>query len=168
MDVLTPEQRRLNMSRIRGKDTRPELLLRRSLHAAGLRYRLHAASLPGRPDLVFSRYGAVILVHGCFWHGHGCPLFKLPATRPEFWAAKIARNRDRDRSTAVSLQAAGWRLLTIWECSMKGPARRSEREVLTRCKTFLKGKAARVEITGAWSSVRRRSGSMPQTPAGDR
>jgi DNA mismatch endonuclease (patch repair protein) len=152
MDVLTPEQRRLNMSRIRGKDTKPELLLRRSLHAAGLRYRLHAAKLPGRPDLVFPRYGAVIFVHGCFWHGHDCPLFKLPATRPEFWAAKIGRNQDRDRSTAESLQAAGWRLLTIWECSMKGPARRSERDVVTRCKTFLKGRQARAEITGAWSS----------------
>ena len=81
MDVLTPEQRQLNMSRIRGRDTKPELLLRRGLHAAGLRFRLHAPGLPGRPDLVFPRHRAAILVHGCFWHGHDCPMFKLPATR---------------------------------------------------------------------------------------
>src|ERR1700719_1649815 len=95
-DVLTPEQRRLNMSRIRGRDTKPELLLRRGLHAAGLRFRLHTERLPGRPGLVFPRYRAAILVHGCFWHGHDCPLFKLPATRSEFWASKIAGNRTRD------------------------------------------------------------------------
>ena len=88
VDVLTPEQRRLNMSRIRGKDTKPELLLRHGLHARGLRYRLHRKDLPGRPDMVFPRYRAAILVHGCFWHGHDCPLFKLPATRREFWAGQ--------------------------------------------------------------------------------
>src|SRR5688500_15794308 len=95
-DVLTPEQRRLNMSRVRGKDTKPEMLLRRGLHACGLRYRLHPKDVPGRPDLVFPRHGAVILVHGCFWHGHDCPLFKWPATRAEFWRKKIEGNRARD------------------------------------------------------------------------
>src|SRR6202158_3633588 len=130
MDVLTSEQRRLNMSRIRGKDTKPEMLLRRGLHAAGLRFRLHGAKLPGKPDMVFPKYRAVILIHGCFWHGHDCPLFKMPATRPEFWAKKISGNRERDLRTAKALQLAGWRLLTIWECSLKGPARRQVPEVM--------------------------------------
>jgi DNA mismatch endonuclease (patch repair protein) len=89
MDVLTTEQRRHNMSRIRGKDTKPELQLRRALHAAGMRFRLHAAGLPGRPDIVLPRHRAVLLIHGCFWHGHECPLFRIPATRREFWTNKI-------------------------------------------------------------------------------
>lgn len=137
MDVLTPEQRRHNMSRIRGKDTKPEMLLRRGLHAAGLRYRLHVADLPGRPDLVFPRYRAVIFVHGCFWHGHDCPLFRLPATRPEFWAAKIAGNRARDQRDTEALRAAGWRVLTVWECSLKGPSRRLLDEVTQICRSFI-------------------------------
>jgi len=88
VDVLSPEQRRLNMSRIRGRDTKPEMLIRRGLHAQGFRYRLQNRKLPGRPDLVFPRYHAVIFVHGCFWHGHNCPMFKLPGTRQEFWSKK--------------------------------------------------------------------------------
>ena len=117
VDVLTPEQRRLNMSRIRGKDTKPELMLRHGLHARGLRYRLHRKDLPGRPDMVFPRYRAAILVHGCFWHGHDCPLFKLPATRREFWAAKIEGNQARDARDIAGLAAAGWRVLVVWECA---------------------------------------------------
>jgi DNA mismatch endonuclease (patch repair protein) len=122
-DVLTPEQRRLNMSRIRGKDTRPELVLRRGLHAMGLRFRLHRKDLPGRPDMVFPRYRAAVLVHGCFWHGHDCPLFKWPATRREFWQAKIEGNCARDLRDLAGLAAAGWRVLVVWECALKGPAR---------------------------------------------
>ena len=122
-DVLTPEQRRLNMSRIRGKDTKPELTLRRGLHALGLRFRLHRKDLPGRPDIVFPRYRAAVLVHGCFWHGHDCPLFKWPATRREFWQTKIEGNRARDLSDVAGLAAVGWRVLVVWECALKGPAR---------------------------------------------
>ena len=88
-DVLTPVQRRLVMSRIRDKDTKPEMILRRGLHGRGLRYRLHGADLPGKPDLVFPRHRAVVLVHGCFWHGHGCSLFRWPKTRATFWRTKI-------------------------------------------------------------------------------
>jgi len=123
VDVLMPEQRRLNMSRIRGKDTKPELMLRRGLHARGLRFRLHRKDLPGRPDMVFPRYRAAVLVHGCFWHGHDCPLFKWPATRREFWQAKIEGNRARDLRDLAGLAAAGWRVLVVWECALKGPAR---------------------------------------------
>jgi DNA mismatch endonuclease (patch repair protein) len=148
MDVLTTEQRRLNMSRIRGKDTKPELLLRRGLHAAGLRFRLHAAGLPGKPDMVFPKYHAVVLIHGCFWHGHECPLFRLPATRPEFWAKKISGNRERDQRTAKALQLAGWRQLSVWECSLKGSARRPLTEVVDYCAAFIKGEAENAELAG--------------------
>lgn len=123
-DVLTPEQRRFNMSRIRGRDTKPEMLLRRSLHARGLRFRLHRRDLPGCPDLVFPALRAAVFVHGCFWHGHDCAMFKLPVTRAEFWAAKIAGNQKRDTRALQELSAAGWRTFVLWECELRGPARR--------------------------------------------
>ncbi len=138
VDVLTPEQRRLNMSRIRGRDTKPEMILRRGLHALGLRFRLHRKDLPGRPDLVFPRYRAVIQVHGCFWHGHDCPMFKWPATRAEFWKEKIVGNRRRDRASLGALHESGWRVLVVWECALRGPRRRSVRDVLSRCEGFVK------------------------------
>ncbi len=137
-DVLTPEQRRRNMSRIRGRDTKPELILRRGLHALGLRFRLHRKNLPGKPDLVFPRYRAVIQVHGCFWHGHDCPMFKWPATRAEFWKEKITGNRRRDRAALAALHESGWRVLVVWECALRGPGRRPVRDVLSRCEGFVK------------------------------
>lgn len=149
-DVLTPEQRRLNMSRIRGRDTKPEMLIRRGLHARGLRYRLQDRKLPGRPDLVFPKYRVVILVHGCFWHGHSCPLFRLPATRPEFWATKISSNQQRDKKSQEALRAAGWRILTVWECSLKGPARMPVELMLDSCTQFIRGNADVQEIAGHW------------------
>ena len=136
-DVLTPEQRRLNMSRIRGKDTKPELMLRRGLHARGLRFRLHRKDLPGCPDMMFPRYRVAVLVHGCFWHGHDCPLFKLPATRREFWAAKIEGNRARNARDLAALAAAGWRVLVVWECALKGPARLPGDAVLATVTSWL-------------------------------
>lgn len=137
MDVLTKEQRRLNMSRIRGRDTKPEMLLRKGLHAKGYRFRVNVAGLPGRPDIVFPRYRAVIQVNGCFWHGHDCHLFKMPASRQEFWAEKIAANRERDKRTNRALSDAGWRVLTVWECSMKGVKRWPLSDLLTFCEAFL-------------------------------
>ena len=110
------------MSGIRGKDTRPEMLVRRYLHACGLRFRLHLGGLPGHPDLVFPRYRTVVFVHGCFWHRHtGCRLATTPATRAEFWAGKFARNVARDQSDAAALTAMGWQVLTIWECETRDP-----------------------------------------------
>jgi DNA mismatch endonuclease (patch repair protein) len=150
MDVLTPEQRRTNMSRIRGKDTLPELLLRRGLHAAGLRFRLHARDLPGRPDLVFPRYRAVVLVHGCFWHGHDCQLFKLPETRRDFWRAKIAGNRARDTRNHSALLRQGWKVLTVWECALKGPAKKPLSDVVRICSAFIRGTEPESEISGEW------------------
>lgn len=138
MDVLTTEQRRFNMSRIRGRDTAPELLIRHALHAEGFRYRLHDRKLPGRPDLVFPKYRAVIFVHGCFWHGHGCHLFKWPATRHAFWEAKISRNRERDEGAIRALRENGWRVLTIWECALKGSSRLPGADIIRRCDAFLR------------------------------
>ena len=148
-DVLTPEQRQLNMSRIRGKHTKPEMLLRQGLHARGLRYRLHVKELPGRPDLVLPRYHAAIFVHGCFWHGHDCPLFKLPATRREFWETKIQNNRARDVRDAEGLAIAGWRVLVIWECALRGPGRHPAGAVLDQVITWLDSENETLTIRGS-------------------
>lgn len=111
------------MSGIRGKDTQPELVVRRALHAAGLRYRLHDTRLPGKPDLVFPRHQAVVFVHGCFWHAHhGCRYYKIPSTRPEFWQAKLAGNAARDARNVQRLLDAGWRVATVWECAIRARA----------------------------------------------
>lgn len=104
------------MSRIRAKDTRPELIVRSVAHGLGLRFRLHAVKLPGRPDLVFPRHRAVILVHGCFWHRHQCPAAATPKSNVEYWTAKFERNVLRDREVQAALHANGWRCLVIWEC----------------------------------------------------
>jgi DNA mismatch endonuclease (patch repair protein) len=142
------------MSRIRGRNTKPELVLRRELHARGLRFRLHCKELPGKPDLVFPRWKAVILIHGCFWHGHGCPMFKRPATRGNFWSTKIARNQERDREAFTSLRAAGWRVLVVWECALRGPARRPIDDVTSRCTDFLKDQEqGESRISGRWDTA---------------
>jgi DNA mismatch endonuclease, patch repair protein len=152
VDVLTREQRSFNMSRIRGRDTKPELALRRGLHALGFRFRLHRRDLPGRPDLIFPSRHAAIFVHGCFWHGHNCPMCQLPATRTEFWKAKIDGNRRRDRQALPLLVAAGWRVLVVWECALRGPARLSDDVVVAQCAEFLCGAHVSThDIEGAWS-----------------
>lgn len=137
-DVLTAAQRQLNMSSIRGRDTRPEMLIRQGLHARGLRYRLHDRKLPGRPDLVFPRHGAVVFVHGCFWHAHGCALSKLPATRQDFWSKKLEGNAARDRRAIDALQATGWRVLVIWECALRGPRRMDAQDLMRRAELFVR------------------------------
>lgn len=120
MDNLTPAARSAVMGRIRGRDTTPELQVRKLLHAQGYRYRTHVASLPGRPDLVFSRRRVVIFVHGCFWHQHpGCPRARVPSTRTEFWRTKLVANRERDARVVEGLTAAGWRVLVVWQCEIK-------------------------------------------------
>jgi DNA mismatch endonuclease (patch repair protein) len=129
-DVVDRETRSRMMAGIRGKNTQPELLIRRALHRLGFRYRLHVASLPGKPDLVFPKQHAVILVNGCFWHCHECHLFKWPSSRVEFWRTKITRNREKDAEASVALVRAGWRVLTVWECALKGRTRRKEEDVI--------------------------------------
>ena len=117
---MTPQQRSALMSRIRGKDTAPEKTVRSLLWRQGFRFRLHAKDIRGRPDIVLPKWRAVVLVHGCFWHGHDdCRLFQLPATRAEFWRQKLAGNRARDHRTITSLLEAKWRVAVVWECALK-------------------------------------------------
>ena len=108
------------MSGIKGKDTKPEILIRKALFAKGFRYRLHDKKLPGKPDLVFPKFRSVIQIHGCFWHGHDCHLFKWPASNESFWQQKILRNKEVDQRSEKELIEQGWRVLIIWECSLKG------------------------------------------------
>lgn len=117
-DIVSPEVRSKMMSGIRAKDTRPELVLRRALHALGFRYRLHVRNLPGKPDLVFPKYRAIIQVHGCFWHRHGCSKTTDPASNSEFWQMKFARNVVRDREVKCRLRELGWRVGIVWECEI--------------------------------------------------
>lgn len=120
-DTVSPEVRSRMMAAVRGKDTGPEMAVRRGLHALGFRYSLHVRRLPGRPDIVLAKHRAVIFVEGCFWHGHaGCSLARIPATRTDYWRDKIARNRERDARSRKALDDLGWRHLTIWECSLRG------------------------------------------------
>ncbi|WP_257254063.1 very short patch repair endonuclease, partial [Endozoicomonas sp. SESOKO3] len=119
-DVHTPVIRSKNMRAIRNRNTKPEILVRKLLHSRGFRFRLNVKTLPAKPDIVFPKYRAVILVNGCFWHGHDCPVFRWPKTRTEFWKEKITGNQQRDKRNLMNLQAAGWRVLTLWECALGG------------------------------------------------
>lgn len=119
-DVHSPEQRRRNMSAIKGRNTKPELTLRRRLHRLGYRFRLHRKDLPGRPDLVFPSKGKVIFVHGCFWHSHDCRYGQVvPRTNAEFWSEKRTRTMERDAQQLAELRALGWSVLVIWECELR-------------------------------------------------
>jgi len=123
VDTITSERRSWNMSRIRGRDTGPELRLRSLLHRAGFRFRLHAKKLPGRPDIVLPKYRMAIFVHGCFWHRHsGCRNATTPSTRAEFWQEKFDTNVRRDARNRADLEAAGWTVMTVWECELKADA----------------------------------------------
>jgi len=129
------------MAGIGPANTKPEMMIRRGLHALGWRYRLHVKQLPGKPDLVFPRRRAVIFVHGCFWHGHDCALFRWPSTREEFWRTKISGNVARDQRVRQQLLDARWRVLDVWECTLRGRGRMTAQEVLARCVAFLEGEA---------------------------
>lgn len=119
-DVHSPEIRSYNMSRIKGKDTKPEIIVRKYLFKAGLRFRLHVKTLPGKPDIVLPKYKTVIFVHGCFWHGHeNCRCFVVPKTRTEWWLSKIERNKKSDEKHIVELNYAGWQIITLWECDLR-------------------------------------------------
>jgi DNA mismatch endonuclease (patch repair protein) len=123
-DVLTAEQRRLCMSRIRGRDTTPEIRVRSLIHRMGFRFRRHAQDLPGKPDIVLRSRRVVIFVHGCFWHMHACRFGRVrPATNAEFWADKRVRTMRRDRKTFRSLKRDGWRPIIVWECELRAPDR---------------------------------------------
>jgi DNA mismatch endonuclease (patch repair protein) len=136
-DKLTKEQRHLCMSHIRGKDTKPEMIVRKFLFANGFRYRLHVKGLPGKPDIVLRKYRTVLFVNGCFWHGHeGCSYAKLPDQNREFWASKISLNKERDMRECTLLSASGWNIIVIWQCQLKS---KIINETLNRLLDELKG-----------------------------
>ena len=147
-DIVSPKVRSRMMSGIRGKNTRPELLIRRGLFALGFRYRLHGKRLHGRPDLVFPKYHAVVFVNGCFWHGHDCHLFRWPSSRPSFWEEKITSNRARDVDVKIALAADGWRVLTVWECALKGRRKRLLDDVIRRAAAWIRKGPRSLEIRG--------------------
>lgn len=147
-DIVDPETRSRMMSGIKGKNTKPELIVRKSLHARGFRYRLHVSNVPGKPDMVFPKWNAVIFVNGCFWHGHDCHLHKLPSTRTEFWKEKIDRNGTRDTRVRKLLRDEGWRVLTIWECSLRGREMIGLDAVVNRCVHWLCSDTESCEIRG--------------------
>lgn len=123
LETAPDAQRRRTMAAVKGRDTKPEMIVRRAAHALGRRFRLHRKDLPGRPDLVFARDRKAIFVHGCFWHGHDCKRgARLPKTNVDYWQAKIARNVARDQAALKELAAAGWRTLVVWECETKDAA----------------------------------------------
>ena len=147
-DIVAPAVRSRMMSGIRSKDTRHEVRIRKALHAAGFRYRLHRQDLPGTPDITLPRYRAVVFAHGCFWHGHDCHLFKWPSTRAEFWAAKIGGNRHRDQKTRDALLDMGWRRLVIWECALKGRRKLDFDSLITSVSEWIRSDSQEHEISG--------------------
>ena len=133
MDVHSPERRSFNMSRIKGKNTKPEMLVRKWLWANGYRYRLHRKDLPGKPDIVFAGRKKAIFIHGCFWHKHECRYFKWPRTNEEFWIKKINESVTRDQKNYVDLIGGGWSYIIIWECELK----MNFSEILNKLKIFI-------------------------------
>lgn len=148
-DVHNKATRSRNMAAIKGKNTRPEVFLRKQLFARGYRYRLNDKKLPGKPDLVLKKYKAVIFVHGCFWHLHGCHMFKWPSTRSEWWREKLESNRSRDEKQLQALKAAGWRVLVICECTMKGRGKLQSDQLLKMVEEWLLSDSRFGVISGA-------------------
>lgn len=152
-DSVSKATRSKIMASVKGKDTHPEMMIRRGLHAEGFRYRLHARNLPGKPDLVFRKYRAVIFVNGCFWHGHECPLLKWPASNEEFWRSKISGNMERDRKNLELLRTKGWRTLTVWGCALRGRYRHPSDTVIRKVIAWLISTDYRGDIRGDHSGI---------------
>jgi DNA mismatch endonuclease (patch repair protein) len=147
-DIVDAATRSRMMSGIRGRNTKIEVDLRRALFARGFRYRIEVRSLPGRPDIVLPRYRAVIFVHGCFWHAHDCSLFRLPASRPDFWKAKLEGNAARDGRAVEALAHLGWRVATVWECATRGREAGAVGTVADRLMEWIRGSAPVLNIRG--------------------
>lgn len=149
VDIVDPVTRSRMMSGIRAKDTKPEMQIRSALHRRGFRFRLNYAGLPGKPDLVLKKYNAVIFVHGCFWHRHDCALFKWPSSKREFWKKKLSQNHARDIANIAEISRLGWRIATIWECSLKGRERWPIDKIADIIARWLENnKSQRLEIQG--------------------
>lgn len=145
-DIMSADKRSALMGRVRAKDTKPELLLRRYLWRSGFRYVLHAAQLPGKPDLVLPKWNAIVFVHGCFWHAHqGCPYFQLPKTRSDFWSDKLQKNSERDSTATKALARDGWRVATVWECAIRADAGATGR----RLARWLRSRSPWIELEAA-------------------
>jgi DNA mismatch endonuclease, patch repair protein len=155
-DVVSLTVRSRMMAGIKGKNTKPELIIRKLLYAKGFRYRLHVKNLPGNPDIVLRRYRAVLFIHGCFWHRHDCHLFKWPKTRDEFWKNKISCNVARDEKALEGLASEGWRVLILWECATKGKARREISELTTRVASWIEKNKPSAELAGIIKNDRRK------------
>ncbi len=136
------------MSGIHSKNTKPEIRIRKALYARGYRYRLHSSKVFGKPDIVLRKHNAVIFVHGCFWHGHDCPLFRLPKTRTEFWKNKINGNRKHDKKVYSRLKEDGWRIATIWECSMRGKWQMDFKELIEKLTEWIESDKTSLELSG--------------------
>lgn len=149
MDTVDRLTRSKIMASVGKKDTGVELLLRSAIHKIGLRYRLHDRLLPGSPDIVFPRFHAVVFVHGCYWHSHGCYRSTVPKSRREFWTDKFRANRSRDERNAHALLESGWRVLTVWECALRGKTSGSSATVAKKVKAWLESSAGVGEIAGA-------------------
>lgn len=147
VDVVDPPTRSRMMSGIRGRNTRPELLVRSLLHRQGFRFRIHVRTLPGTPDIVLARHHAVINIMGCFWHGHECANFRWPGSRAQFWKEKIEKNRARDKRNHTSLEAAGWRVATIWECSLRGPGAWPQDRIIDALTTWLRSNSPMLTVS---------------------
>lgn len=145
-DIVEKAKRSEMMAGIRNKDTKPELIVRKELFARGFRYRLHAKGLAGKPDIILSKYKAVILIHGCFWHCHDCHLFKWPESRVEFWRDKILSNKARDFKNHAQLEEAGWRVAVIWECALKGKNKIDFTSLIDMIETWLQEDIKYLEI----------------------
>lgn len=136
-DNVANEIRSRVMSHIRGKNTKPEMIIRSGLHKLGYRFRLHHKKLPGKPDIVLPRYNVIILVNGCFWHGHNCPLFRLPGTRTSFWKKKIEDTRLRDSKNITEYKKLGWRVLVVWECAIRGKDDTELASLINKCDRWI-------------------------------
>jgi DNA mismatch endonuclease (patch repair protein) len=150
-DIVDASTRSRMMSGIKSKNTKAEVEIRKSLFALGFRYRLHDTKLPGKPDILFPRYKAVIFIHGCFWHAHDCHLFKIPATHIKFWKRKLKRNRQKDKENYEALRELGWRILAVWECSFRGKGKKRGIEInriSVRIAKWLRSNSNLLEIRG--------------------
>ncbi|AUS41339.1 very short patch repair endonuclease [Ralstonia solanacearum] len=147
VDIVDNATRSRMMSGIRGRNTKPEILVRSLLHRQGFRFRLHVRELPGKPDIVLPRYHAAIFVHGCFWHGHDCPLFRMPGTREDFWRDKIGRNQANDQKAREALLADGWRVGVVWECAIRGAGKDLE-SVARHLGEWLRSEEKEAEVRG--------------------
>lgn len=148
-DIVSKKIRSKMMAGIQCKDTKPELKIRSALHKVGYRYKLYDRNLPGKPDLVFPKHNAVVFIHGCFWHLHDCHLFKWPSTRADFWRKKITGNKMRDEKNKLFLKESGWRVLTVWECALKGKYNLPLEEVIETTSGWLLSNEPELEIRGS-------------------